>query len=161
LIPTARHVRVLAVAAILAIASACSQVSAPVTKDTYMLDRVNGNPLPAVLDRSSHRTLEVLAGTLEIRSDGRARASHSMRITDADAAPVETAEETAGTWRREGDYVVITFDDGFVHTFEAVAAGERLRTSAMRCTRDCAMATSILHIFEYQMVVFINTPAGG
>jgi len=61
-----------------------------------------------------------------------------------------------GTWRRSGDNVVVTFTTGMEHIFEPLAAGQRLRTTAMSCTRDCAMAMSVLHVYEFQRAVLIH-----
>jgi hypothetical protein len=160
MIPLVRTTRALAAAALLAGLAGCSEVSAPVTTEAWTLDRLNGQPLPALLDGSAHRTIEVVAGILVLHSDGRARSTLRVRITDAGGEPVEQVDEAAGTWQRTGGHVVVTLASGWTHTFEVQAGGQRLRTTAMNCTRDCAMATSVLHIFEFQRAVIIGSESG-
>jgi hypothetical protein len=160
MIPHVRYVRAAAAAALLFLTASCSSISGPVTTDAYLLDRLNGSPLPAMLDRSAHRSIEVLAGTLQLRSDGRARMTSRVRVTDAGADPVEAQETVEGTWRRSGGNVVITLADGWVHTVEELAGGERLRTAAMRCTWDCGRATAVLHVFEFQRAVVVGQGGG-
>lgn len=122
----------------------------------YLLVRVNGEVLPAALDRSAARSIDIVAGTLVLHADGRATGTNRVRVSEPGAAPMEVLSEVEGTYTRVGSNVVVTFPSGFSHSLEVRDGGERLRTAGMHCTGDCPLVTGVLHIYEFERAFLIG-----
>jgi hypothetical protein len=149
-------IRLVAIAILLAGIAACGESQAPVTAETYALATVNGQLLPAVLDQSAVRKIEISSGSLALLSDRRAVASNSIRVTDTGEYPVDSVETVEGTFERLTDHVVVTFANGYVHTFETLSDGHRLRTVSLTCTGECVANTDVLRIFEFHRATVIG-----
>jgi hypothetical protein len=139
---------------IVPLAAACQGATAPREPVVYVLQHLNEQPLPAPLDRSTSRSIDVFAGSLRLdprtRTSGRVSGTGHVRITEADGTFRDETTDAAGNYTMTTDRLHITFDNGSTHTLAVEDGGARLRTTAATCAGFC---TQVLHIYTYYRAV--------
>jgi hypothetical protein len=119
--------RTVAIAAV-AFAAACGDSpTSPAVDGIYRLQRVNGAPLPGVLQASATDTTRATGGTLTISTDRTWRAEVVLAITSRDVTTpgVSTA---SGTFTQSGQTITLRMaKDGSV--VNATVDGDRLLTA--------------------------------
>lgn len=100
---------------ILVVAStmACSQTAAPPTSGDYVLESINGQPLPANIQAEAGDTIAVLSSSLTLDGVGRAQLSEHIRYVHPNSPPGEQTYTTGYSYRIEGSSIIgqtIVFD---------------------------------------------------
>jgi hypothetical protein len=144
------------------LAAGCAPVIAAEDPVPFALETVNGQPLPALLDGSEVRTMEVVNAALVLRQGldrgGRADATTVFRITDAGQQPVQDTVRTQGSYVRSGDEVRVEFPGGAFHRLRVEDGGATLRTVAAGYgdAPHGGAATGVLHIHVFRRGVLIG-----
>jgi hypothetical protein len=110
-----------------AVVAACGDsATAPALDGIYRLQRVNGAPLPGVLEASATDTTRATSGTLTIRGDRTWGAELVLAITSRDVT-VPAVSTASGTFTRSGETIALRLaSDGSVVT--ATVRGSQLAT---------------------------------
>ena len=111
-----------------AVAAACGDsATAPALDGIYRLQRVNGAPLPGVLEASATDTTRATGGTLTIRGDGTWGAEMVLAITSPHVT-VPAVTTVGGTFTRSGETITLRLaSDGSV--VSATVRGVQLTTT--------------------------------
>lgn len=93
-------------AAIISVAGCGESATAPTIDGTYRLQRVNGGPLPGILETSLTDTTRATGGTLTMNGDRTWRAEVVLSITSGGVTtPAVTTE--SGTYTRAGEAITL------------------------------------------------------
>jgi len=94
----------------------CGDSTGPETfPGTYVLQAVDGEPLPYLVAQAGSDKLEVTAGLLRIESDNTFTFSLTFLLTD-DGNTEEATDDESGTWAVTGSVIALTSDDGTSRT---------------------------------------------
>ncbi len=101
------------VAALLVAASCSSDSTGPESSSAgrYVLESVNGDPLPFVLLQVLDDKLELTAGYVQLNDDTTCSKSLTLSVTDSGNVTTDTAIGTC-TWSQNGTAISFTNSDG-------------------------------------------------
>jgi hypothetical protein len=92
---------------------ACSQTAAPPTSGSYVLESINGQPVPANIQAEAGDTITVLSSSLTLDGFGRAQLSEHIRYVHPNSPPGEQNYTTGYSYSIKGSRIVgqiIVFD---------------------------------------------------
>jgi hypothetical protein len=143
-------------------AAACHEITAGAEPVPFALEAVDDRPLPAALDRSELRTIEVVGASLVLRAGlergGVAEATTIVRITDAGQPPVQDTARVQASYTRSADRIHLVFPGGATHTLAVEDGGATLRTVAASAGAVPAggAATGVLHVHLFRRGALIG-----
>jgi len=98
---------------LVALTMACSQTAAPPTSGSYVLESINGQPIPANIQAEPGDTITVLSSSLTLDGFGRAQLSEHIRYVHPNSPPGEQTYTTQYSYSITGSRIVgqtIVFD---------------------------------------------------
>ncbi len=99
---------------LLVLAGGCGDSTGPdAIPGLYVLQSVNGDPLPYVLVQQPAFTEEITAGQIQMNGDGTCSVSETFRVDDEGTVTTFTEDETC-TWLANGSAISVTFPDDYV-----------------------------------------------
>jgi hypothetical protein len=91
----------------------CTQTAAPPISGSYVLESINGQPLPANIQAEAGDTIAVLSSSLNLDGLGRAQLSEHIRYVHPNSPPGDVTYTQGYSYRIEGSRVIgqsIVFD---------------------------------------------------